>query len=74
MSIDSAATDSAPENSSRLVQAPVSYSKKDTLPDDPDVRLLFHGLLWFTFHGIDECQIGIHNTTQGTYSSASVST
>jgi len=64
MSIDSAATDSASE-SSRLAQRPVSYSVKNDLPDNPDVRLLFHGLLWFTFHGIDECQIGIHNTTQG---------
>src|SRR3569832_154854 len=65
MSIDSAANDSGSENSSRAAQKTVSYSVKDTLPPNPDVRLLFHGLLWFTFHGIDECEIGIHNTTQG---------
>lgn len=50
MSIDSAA------------QKTVTYQVKDYLPPNPDVRLTFHGLLWFTYHGIDECLIGIHNT------------
>jgi len=53
--------DLSPENPSLSV-TPMSYSVKDSLPPNPDVRLLFHGLLWFTFHGPDECLIGIHNT------------
>ena len=65
MSFDSAAHDSAFQNSSRVAQRTVTYSKKDGLDQNADVRLLFHGLLWFTFHGTDECEIGIHNTTQG---------
>lgn len=52
------------ENTS-LPHTPVTYSVKNTLLADPDVLLMFHGLLWFTFHGPDECQIGIHNTTYG---------
>jgi hypothetical protein len=30
---------------------------------DPDVRLVFEGLLWFLFHANDECEVAIHNTT-----------
>jgi hypothetical protein len=44
---------------------PITYSIKNDLPDYPDVRLVFEGLLWFVFHGSDECQVGIHNTTHG---------
>ena len=65
MSIDSGANDGASENSSRVAQRTVTYSVKDVLDPNADVRLLFHGLLWFTFHSMDECEIGIHNTTQG---------
>jgi hypothetical protein len=43
----------------------MSYSVTHDLPDNPDVRIIFDGLLWFLFHGTDECQVGIHNTTQG---------
>src|SRR3569832_730201 len=56
--------DLSPENTS-VPQTPLTYSVKDYLEPNPDVRLMFHGLLWFTYHGTDECLIGIHNTTQG---------
>src|SRR5689334_7470031 len=45
---------------------PMSYSvTQNPPPDNPDVRIIFDGLLWFLFHGSDECQVGIHNSTQG---------
>ena len=44
---------------------PMGYSIKNDLPPNPTVRLVFGGLMWFIFHGDDECQVGIHNTTQG---------
>ena len=44
---------------------PSTYVVRYDLPDRPTVRLVFEGLLWFVFHHTDECQIGIHNTTQG---------
>ena len=56
--------DLLPENRS-LPATPVTYYVKDYLPPNPDVLMVFHGLLWFTYHGIDECLIGIHNTTHG---------
>jgi len=40
-----------------------TYVTTRDLPSRPQVRLLFEGLLWFVFHGKDECQVGIHNTT-----------
>jgi hypothetical protein len=43
----------------------MTYVVKDTLPPNPDVLLRLEGLFWFIFHGKDECQIGIHNTTHG---------
>jgi hypothetical protein len=42
-----------------------TFSATEDLPDDPHVMLLFEGLLWFMYHGTDECQIGIHNATHG---------
>lgn len=43
---------------------PETYYRKDYLPSDPPtVTLLFEGLLWFLFHGKEECQVAIHNET-----------
>lgn len=44
----------------------MTHSIKNVLLPDPTVQLVFEGLLWFIFHDSEECQIGIHNTTQGT--------
>jgi len=66
MSLNDTLPDSEAGNSTRVVQRQVTYSVKNDPPNNPpDVLLLFHGLFWFTFHGKDECEIGIHNTTQG---------
>ncbi|HEV2837629.1 MAG TPA: hypothetical protein VGW58_20065 [Pyrinomonadaceae bacterium] len=43
----------------------MTYVVKDTPPSTPDVLLRFEGLFWFVFHGADECEVGIHNTTHG---------
>lgn len=43
---------------------PMTYTTVEDLPDNPDVRLLFEGLLWFMYHGYDECEVAIHNHTQ----------
>ena len=48
-----------------LAAKPKSYSVTHDLPDQPDVRVVFDGLMWFLFHGADEGQVGIHNTTHG---------
>src|SRR5262245_7158377 len=66
MSLD----DASPATDSELTpfDAPrtVTYSAKSDPPSErPDVLLLFHGLLWFTFHAADDCKIEIHNTTKG---------
>jgi hypothetical protein len=45
-----------------------TYSVKDKLLPAPTVRLVFHGLLWFIFHGTDECQVAVHNSTRDTIS------
>jgi hypothetical protein len=47
------------------VDKPITYSKTDHLPDKVHVRIVFEGLLWFVFHGTDECQVGVVNTTHG---------
>jgi hypothetical protein len=66
MPLDNPSANTESENTSMTEQRTVTYSVKDDQPrENPDVLLLFHGLLWFTFHGTDECQIGIHNTTKG---------
>jgi len=41
-----------------------TYEITDKLSDDPTVTLLFEGLLWFMYHGSQECQVGIHNSTK----------
>lgn len=41
-----------------------TYIPTDYLSDDPEVSLLFEGLLWFKYHGSEECQVGIHNSTK----------
>lgn len=51
---------------SGVVEPNPTYSIKYVLPKDPTVRLVFHGLMWFIFHGTDECQVAIHNSTRGT--------
>ena len=38
-----------------------TYCYTHHLPPDPNVLLLFEGLMWFMYHQKDECQIGIHN-------------
>ena len=49
-----------------VIGKPMTYSIKSDWPTAaPDVRLVFEGLLCFVFHGMDECQVGIHNTTHG---------
>jgi hypothetical protein len=52
-------TRATPEDSGKAKDA--SYYYTHYLPEDPNVLLLFEGLMWFMYHGKDECQIGIHN-------------
>lgn len=52
-----------PQRRTQAADKPVTYYKKDYIPPKPTVTLLFEGLLWFLFHGKDECQIAIHNET-----------
>jgi hypothetical protein len=42
-----------------------SYQVRESIPPDPTVRIVFHGLLSFFFDGNRRCQIGIPNITQG---------
>jgi hypothetical protein len=59
-SVENREADSSP------VQVPMTYSIRNELKPNPDVKLVFEGLMWFIFHGDTECQVAIHNSTRGT--------
>ncbi|HEX5890649.1 MAG TPA: hypothetical protein VFY61_18190 [Pyrinomonadaceae bacterium] len=57
-------TAQSPKPSAQATCPAGTYCTKDYIPPNPTVTLLFEGLLWFLFHGKDECQVAIHNTTR----------
>src|SRR6185503_18492183 len=64
MSFEDSVLQGAQQDAGAMVKT-VTYEVRRDLPRDPTVRLVFEGLLWFVFHGKDECQVGVHNTTHG---------